>query len=360
MPGAHPGDASRESLQGLLRDVRAEAQNLDSLLIEIQAKAALIDREVRSQEVAAALEYGAPIFDANRAKIEQRLLEVRSVLDQNAHLYDTAGDEIAHIENFWERATHGWPQVGAPLDEVLQRAATADGWLNDLIYHTGLVTIPPRVNQHLALLSVGQPLDFHDAFRDELPKDEHRAALLRYIQAHPGSIYGVVDVERGLIYHASPHQRRRLASYLLIVLTLVLGVGVAVAVANMGAWFGLSAWPVAPPRLGNLLVGYLFLVLGAMVHVGVDALKQRRAQPGTTLLALEHGLLWVHVKEVPIIVGIVSLWVGLIGLAFWRPEIDWQTAFFVGYSIDSFVDLFLQRFAQATTARTEALRGQVA
>ena len=55
---------------------------------------------------------------------------------------------------------------------------------------------------------------------------------------------------------------------------------------------------------------------------------------------------------------IVSLWVALLGLAYVR-KVDVGTAFFVGFSIDSFVDLFLERFTSAASAKTQAITAQI-
>ena len=68
-------------------------------------------------------------------------------------------------------------------------------------------------------------------------------------------------------------------------------------------------------------------------------------------------LLWVHVKETPIVYGIVSLWVGLVGMtALGQGGVS--GAFFIGYSLDSFVDLFLSRFETGATAAVEAARAK--
>jgi hypothetical protein len=54
--------------------------------------------------------------------------------------------------------------------------------------------------------------------------------------------------------------------------------------------------------------------------------------------------LWVHVKQVSILAGILTLWAGYIILIVIQQIADAGAAFFVGYSIDSFMDLFLVRF----------------
>jgi hypothetical protein len=346
-------------LVALLRDVRVEAQNLQASLQEIKRKAALTDRQVRAQEVAAALQDAQSIFAYSRGQIDARLAAVRALLDQSPDLYDLSGDEVAQIEDLWQRITLAWPDPARPVDQVIAAVAAIESLLESILYHVGIVAIPPRVNQHLAQLRVGQTLDFHEAFRDELPDQKQRMEILRYLSAHPRSVDGLVDVERGVIYRVSPSAWRRRASLLMIALALAGGVLVVYLYANLGDWLGLSGWPATPGALGKLLAGYLFIVIGAAVHLGVDALKESRARPAGGITALDEGLLWLHVKELPITMGVLSLWVGIIGLALWQPDVPWQTAFFVGYSLDSFVDLFLQRFTRTVTARTGALQSQL-
>jgi hypothetical protein len=248
----------------------------------------------------------------------------------------------------------------ATVEEAIVAVAEAEAHFDELIYHCCLVTIPPRVNQHLETLRVGQRLDFHDAFRDEVAKDADRARLLKYLSVHPAAVSGLVDADAGVIYYVSPDGGRRLRSFAMIGAALLGGAGIAIVLARLGSWLSLVEWPVPPQRTGELLVAYLFLVIGAAAHIGVDVLKQSRSGTGTAPSALDDGLLWVHVKEVPIVAGIASLWVGLLGLAVLQPSVGWQTAFFVGYSIDSFVDLFLQRFGQFATSRADKLRKDLA
>ena len=98
------------------------------------------------------------------------------------------------------------------------------------------------------------------------------------------------------------------------------------------------------------------LLLGGVAHLLVNSLKQAREKTGSGLVAVQDWLLWVHVKESALLMSVVYIWVGAIALAFSMDDIQWVTAFFVGYSIDSFVDVFLQRFSERMSAETESIR----
>ena len=87
---------------------------------------------------------------------------------------------------------------------------------------------------------------------------------------------------------------------------------------------------------------------GGLVHTFVDAWKQYQTQPDHARNILGNWVLWVHVKQVSIISGILTLWAGFIILIVVQQIDNAGVAFFAGYSIDSFIGLFLARFALTT------------
>jgi hypothetical protein len=366
---------------GMLRDIRAEVQNLRRILDDIVQKDELADSDIREQEITSVLRLNHPLYENNAAQINTRLEELRELLRELPILYDRYGDEITHIENYWERANNKWPSLDTPslpepadddqgaetetsaevgqldIEDLVRRARRVMPELDELIYHVGLLTIPGRLNQHLEQLRIGQRLDFHATFADEVPDKAARQKILQYLGGRPMAVQnGIIDVENGVVYHASSSIARRNLSYVLIALTVILGGLLTWLMAELGAMFELENWPVEPGNATNLLVGYTFVIAGGVVHIGVDAIKQARANSGQTFLALEDWLLWVHIHEIGIIIGTVSLWVGFFGLLLLMGRVEWQMAFLVGYSIDSFVDLFLQRFNTGISSRTGALR----
>jgi hypothetical protein len=101
-------------------------------------------------------------------------------------------------------------------------------------------------------------------------------------------------------------------------------------------------------------------MMGGAAHYIVNAVKQFRTNPGKTLTVLGDGLLWFHVKEVTVFLGILTLLVGFSGIVFLHVGTDLWTAFFAGYSIDSVIDLVLLRFADSSSMRMDALEMQLA
>jgi hypothetical protein len=353
---------NRKRMLGVLRSLRAEAQNLQQSLDTVKQKSELADETVRAHEVRTALLSNEPIFKYNRTKIRALLSELDHLRDQDAELYDWAGDELTHIANYWERASRLWPDVSTSEAQIGAQIGRASEQLDELVFHCALLTIPNRVNQHLSYLSVGQTCDFHETFSDELPKIEQRLKMLNFMYAHPSSVNGVVDVERGLIYRAAPKMSRRVGSALMILGVAALCGVLAYWLRDVALWLGVAEGDIPATGHRELLAGYLVVLLGGFVHIGVDAIKQvRQAQQkrGPTFLAISNWLMWAHVQELYIIVGIVWLFIGFVGSMVVLKRVEFFTAFLVGYSVDSFVDLFLQRFTRFSSTGTDALKASL-
>jgi hypothetical protein len=337
-------------LFGLVRDIRAEAQNLQASLAEIKSKTELLDTEVRGKEVQAVVIEQSLIFDYNRVQIDERLAALRSFLNASPTYYSQSGDDITFIENHWERASRNWPKHDDPLSDVVVKIAKVDKFLTLLVCRCGLVTIPERANRHLRQLRVGRSLDFHSTFKDELPNEADRVEVLDYLYDHPLAIEGVVDAAQGLIFRTSSNLGRRITSWSIPILLPLLGA--------LGLFIANDTFGILPKdsSFQQIMRGYWVLIAGGYAHVIVGALKEARSKTGKVFLAIEDWLLWLHIKELQILVGILSLWVGVIGVLVINRSLPITTAFFVGYSIDSFADLFLERFSATVTTRTESLK----
>jgi hypothetical protein len=357
-PLAAPSLAARQAWQrllGLLRDISTEAQRLRRRLGEIKRATDLADSETRWSQTIAEVTRARRIFDDTVLSIDGRITALHTLLLEHPNLHDRFGSEVTYAENEWEDVQREWPvppttekEAQRIVEEVQRTLGPLQAHLDELVYRCCLVTVPPRVDQHLETLRVGRKLDFHDSFRDELVNEADRKRLLLYLRAHPNAVHGVVDVEGGTIHHVSPKSWRRVGSYFALAGALVLGFGVVIAFAQMEEWLGLADWPVRADQWPELARAYFFVCLGAFAHVAVDALKQVRSQGAAAPSALGDALLWLHVKEVPLLWSIACLWLGTLGMAATQQASGWQAAFFVGYGIDSFVDLFLQRFADFT------------
>ena len=348
---------SRLRFYGYVRDIRAEVQNLQRILAEVRQKGGLTDPGLRRTELTAALDARRRLLDPNCHRVELLLADVQRLFSLDAGLYNSAGDEVTHIENDWQRAgVASFVQVDEDVDAFVRRLDEAAAALDELILHAARLTVPNRLNEHLSGLRVGGVLDFEEQFQDELPREADRFSILRYIHAHPTSVFGVVSPQDGVVYRAARSIQRRLLSYALVLASAAIGVPVIYVLTHLGTWFDLEDWAVPTSRTSELLVAYLFLGLGSFAHLLLGSIKQARSGAGRSLLVLGDALLWVHVRETSIAAGLLALPIAIIALAFSLDDVGWETAFFVGYSFDSFLDLFLDRFANLVSTRTSLVR----
>ena len=227
--------------------------------------------------------------------------------------------------------------------------------LDQLVLEIGYVTVPPRASDNLRTMRPGTIMDFDAEFMDEIPSSENRAKILTWMNAHPKSLLGVADVEHQKIMAASPYRWRRVLSWLLIALVVV--------VVLVAAWFThgwLDALGIANAPKGVSDRDYFFAVIasyaGAVAHTLVAALKQRQrtssgSEPAFT--ALGNFAIWVHVNETYLMVYAFVIPAAAYAVMLLNGSVALATAFLVGYSIDSVLEVLLTRFDKFTSARTE-------
>src|SRR5262249_50731534 len=157
-------------------------------------------------------------FRANQvAKIKK--LFARAWSEQKRYLSgagnNDVSDELAAMENAFDRARATWPSIPGPDREtssVLASSIECGRQLDELIYVAAQTKIPPRVARSMHQLRVGGVLNFHEAFVDELPDKKDRDRLLAYLARYPEAYYGLVNSSNGLIYHVAEKHWRRVAS----------------------------------------------------------------------------------------------------------------------------------------------------
>jgi hypothetical protein len=345
--GARPDDAS--ALFGRLRGLRARAQSLRELALRLQRHAT--HPATHDREPPAAVEEDAASFDHVAGQTAAVVAEVSELLERNASLYDDWGDVIARVQTTWEETARQWEHLGKghARDRSHQLTRIVEA-LDSIVEDCGLVTIPSRILDQLKLLPIGGALDFRSSYADELPTAEQRKRFLRYLSQYPGCLYGLIDVDGERILRASPKAWRRALTLPAAVALALAGFGLIWLACYLGDVTRLADWPFNGRRLGEHLTGYAFLLLGSLAHVAINLLKQDRAASRSTQ-ALSDWILRIHVKETSYYLSAASLWLGALAMAFmFKDRVDWKTAFFVGYSYDSFIDLFLQRFDKAVAA----------
>lgn len=337
-----------------LRNIRVKALNSLLLISEIKSAAGQIsDEAVRKKEVQNGLARCSVLYKKDIDFIHESLSKTDELL-KIGEIDCFFSDEVTNVKTFLDRVESLWPAPGLSTDETFRALDLAAAELQKIVYHCGLVTIPQRVKQHLEQLRVGNALNFQSEFSDELPDIKDRTELLLYLSSHPQEISGVVDVDKGVIYKASANPGQRLISFLRIGL-FVVAVGIlAGLIPRISAW--IPDWPFPADSGKSLVIAYIFVILGGLAHVLIEALKQKQKQQ-SSFSAIDDWILWVHVREVSIFVGVISLALIFFVFAYYRKgAFAWQTAFFAGYSVDSFMELFLQRFDKVVSKQTDLLK----
>jgi hypothetical protein len=354
-PTSAAGSSVAPMLFALVREIRADVQDFDLSLERIASAAAAAVTAGSTAGLESAEQSERPLIEALRNKVDEALARIKQdVFARDAQVWSDCGDEVTHIDNLWSRVVAETSDLSDPA-QIAQRIARVREFLRSVLIHTARLTVADRLNGHLATVRIGKAIGFDAAFSDELPNADDRREILKYLADHPGSVSGVIDVARGLVFRVSQSRKVRLATYAAPLLAAAAGAGVVVIAGELDNWLNLSGWPHGMRNASALLTGYFFVLIGALVHVAVETLKQQRFSAGTSFLALDDLLDWVHIRYLSISASVLWVLVGIFGLAASSTSINWTTAFFVGYSIDSLGGLFLQRFGQAVDRKTKAL-----
>jgi len=123
------------------------------------------------------------------------------------------------------------------------------------------------------------------------------------------------------------------------------------------AWIGTlsSQWPLHWQDLQRLINGYVLIFLGSGAHLAIEAVKSAKAETKPSFQAMNDWILWLHVRQTPVLWGIAYVWLGYVLLSVGMPKLDWSAAFFAGYSIDSVTEVLLDRFQTTIKVKTQAL-----
>lgn len=338
---ANPDSGLR--LLAKLRDIREELTSIDRLIAAYES-ASDADRPGRENEL-------VTVVGTERAGVDTRLAAATAIVDEDPALASWCSDSVIRIDNLWAAYCRGW-------DARAEGGATTDlrGDLRACILEIAFLTVPARVNQNLETLRVGGRLSFYDEFADELPDHAMASQILEWMSRHPKTVEGVVDLAGGTVVRADPRPLRQWASVGMVLALGTLMVLIASQSRHWMGWLDLAAKPEL--RGGDFVRGILVAYAGAVLHIGIAALKQQRtasANGARTFTALGNVLTWIHVNEsallfysfvVPVTAGVFLVVQGKVSVA---------SVFFVGYAIDSVLDTFVERFEKVAPRQTEVV-----
>lgn len=273
------------------------------------------------------------------------------------------GDTVCHIQNGWEQMKAN-PLLLAPdgdhqAQEQLQNLKMLDELIDKIVYLCGTLTIPTRVNDWLKTSRPGYYIPFDTVFEDELPNPADRQRLLNFLAWAPNIIEnGIVDIDAGLIYRYSQKRKDRLMSMLYIVLAFLVVTGLVVG----SCFLGVPSWPLASNNLTAMISGWFALLVGIVVHTGIGGIKRARERAGMpSILSFGDIQFQLNARAGQIILRLFIALIGFFGLVFASGinNVTLLNSFLVGYSLDSFVEIFGANLDQSAGSQLNALKQQL-
>jgi hypothetical protein len=321
-----------------LRELSAEMLDLKMVLIKVQ-------------QGDASLASFAPYVNRTISDVDELISSLKD------------GDTIRHILNTWEQMKAN-PLIQAPdgdhdAQEQLQNIKILDELIDKVVYLCGTLTIPTRLNEWLKTTRPGYYIPFSTVFEDELPNPADRQRLLNFLAWAPTVIEnGIVDLDAGLIYRYSNQKKERLLSMLYVALAFVVFSGLVIG----SCYLGLPSWPLSSNNLTVMISGWLALLVGIIVHIGIGSIKRARERAGLpSILAFGEIQFQINARAGQIILKLFIALVGFFGLilASGIDNVSLLNSFLVGYSLDSFVEMFGSNLEQRAGSQLNALQQQL-
>jgi hypothetical protein len=354
-------DEEIERFLGSLESIRTYSQCIRNLLLDFKDSYTKLDsnsiNDVRK------------VFEFNKEEINKNIEKINPFNIKDSGLYMDHNDTIAKIKSNWNSVNiditnifslatvsqgTGTPApvvAGSPnIPEIIDKCTDN---LCKLIKECNRETIPNRTNRHLETSRVGYEFPYYEIFKDQVCSHEEAEDILKnMLLTHPEFINGIIDSEKGVIFKVDPPEKRW-KSYMYITLGII---GGGLVTGALLAKLFLPPDTQFAQYFLKILELFVIAFAGAVTHVAIDALKEIRSSDPTHFRALDDIPLWINVKQLPILAGIVVLCVGFIVTFNLYPVYNPLTFFIAGYSIDSLGDLYIQRFETTMTSKVEEIK----
>ncbi len=212
-----------------------------------------------------------------------------------------------------------------------------------------------------APMKPGDCIQFNQVFGQDLPNADDRSTLLAEFASTPGTLTNAwIDVDQGLIYLYSPGVGTKAVSIAVASFALVLVGGATVGTCYLGALPAIGDhWPLKPADSGPVLIAWLAVLVGVVLHMIVDTVKVTQAQ-GAQLpnISLNQVPVWIETHLGTVVLKLVLTLVGLFTVVF-TIGVQSLTPFYgllVGYSLDSIIGLANNTLGQQSSAFVAMLK----
>jgi hypothetical protein len=290
--------------------------------------------------------------------IQKTMEDVAALIDE----IPEGSDSIRHIRNCWEQMQVNpllvHPEnLFSPQDQLNYLAIISDQ-IRKIVFQVGMISISYRLNDWLSKARPGYYIPFHLVFADEVPNMDDRQRILDFLAITPEAIKdGYIDASNGLVYRYSKSIRDRLWSVVLLLLIFLVATGLVVG----AAYLPFPGWPLSVFNVSTLVAGWAALLVGVSVHLAVGSVKRRQSQgdlPPVIVLGDLPFIINARLGQFTLKLGLAL--VGLFGLVLSAgvAQTTIFNAFLVGYSLDSFVELFSSSIEQRANAQVSAMKEQ--
>lgn len=258
-------------------------------------------------------------------------------------------EAVLHLRNLWEQMSAN-PILANPAgtlepDQQQHHLDMLNRQIQQCIYLIGTLTIPRRVNALLAEARPGYYIPFHMAFEDDVPDKGDRERILQQMALTPRAVKGgIIDLPSGLIYRYAEQRRERIWSQSLVLLTFLLCTAGVIAVCFIPIGQGAQTWDI-----GTMLTAWAAVLMGMITHVGIGKVKRSQTRGGLPpILAIGELPLMISAKGGQIMLRLLLALISLLALSFAMGESQdiAISAFLLGYSLDSFTEMFGTNVAQ--------------
>lgn len=349
--GANPLEATPPGSPDLPPDVRTDRNEVaNSIRSEV----------LNLQTVLASIQAGESSLSDQAPYIKKTAEDIQPDVTKLVEL--DKSDQARNIENQWEQMSFNplLQNLNGPFDPQQQanHLNQLNGNAQKIVTMVGNMTIPDRINEWLEQSRLGYYFSFNEVFEDELPDQADRDRLLKHLKWAPNALTnGLVDQSNGLIYRTTSDKGEQRKSRLQLLVTII-ATFVAVTLLVVPTLFD-EAWPLSMNMLPSLLLGWVAVQIGMIIHVMVSGYKRSRDTGGRPpIVALGDLPLWLSAKSGQIVFRLGLALFALCGLAFGTGGVSILNAFLVGYSLDSFLEIFSGALDSESSNLTSQFSGQ--
>ncbi len=272
-------------------------------------------------------------------------------------------DTIRHIFNAWEKMKAN-PLMLVPdgeheAQEQLHDLALLGEQTGKIIYLCCSLTIPNRLTEWLDSTRPEKYIPFNQVFEDEIPDPDARQRLLNLLAWGDKAVKnGYVDLDAGLIFRYSRSRRDRWMS----VLYLLLGLALLTGIVAGACFLSLPGWVLAAANLTQMLSGWAALLIGVVVHISIGSIKHSRERGGLPAQFASSDIFFlINARLGQILLKLFIALVGFFALVFTSgiSQLTLFNCFLVGYSLDSFVEMFGSSLEKSAAGQVSALQKQL-